>query len=170
MRHSARIILAMPATALLIGAMTSCWSGDSDGGEGPKVSPVISRMPVSTDYDTVPLPSTAPPSGALVVVRSMADPAQDGEHVAFEYDGFTIQACTVSDESANKDACVPQIGVQTIRSYKEGGATTTYTVSSKDALPTEAEDAVAFFATAPLTRMPEWVPGYAETTLKEYYG
>lgn len=142
----------------------------SQHGDDHEEKTLSDRLPELKKYRDIPLPVTAPPSGALVLARSFADPQNDGQHIAFQYPGFTVQACTVRKTSNEPDACTPQSGASTIRTVDEARLTTLFTVSSKGSLPTEARKVVEFFETAPLERRPAWMSTYAEEMIEEYYG
>ncbi len=95
----------------------------------------------------------------------MSDPANDGQHILFQYPGFTIQACALTSTAERRDACKPQQTATTIRTVTERNVRTTITVSTKhgDQTPTsEQDDIVGFFESAPLTNRPAWLPAYSD--------
>lgn len=154
---------------VLMGATGGCGSSDATdagasagGGEAPALA----------DYGHIPLPTAAPPPGAIIHAVNFADPAASGQHIAFQYQGFTIQACYRQASVAASDACLPQQGVSIFRTEKSLDAETLFTVSTKNdaALPRDAATALQFFKTADLAARPAWLPGYAADELAKLTG
>ena len=154
---------------VLVGATGGCGSSDApDGG----ASAGGGEAPVLADYAQIPLPTTAPPPGAIIHAASYADPSASGQDIAFQYQGFTIQACWRQLSVADPDACLPQQGVSIFRTVKSLDAETLFTVSTKNdaALPSDAATALQFFKTADLAARPAWLPGYAADELAKLTG
>lgn len=155
-RHSMpRWPLVLP---LMAATLVAC-SGKADTPEPASTSPAVA------DYAQILLPRTAPPEGAIVRVVTMANPADDGQHILLQYPGFTIQACALSSTAKHRDACEPHQSASTIRTETAGDVRTTISVSTKqgDETATSEQDAIVrFFEAAPLTNGPEWLPAYSE--------
>jgi hypothetical protein len=153
---------------VLVGATGACGSSEATdaGGSGGVEAPPLA------DYAHIPLPTTAPPPGAIIHAVNFADPAASGQHIAFQYQGFTIQACWRRLSVAASDACLPQQGVSIFRTEKSLDAETLFTVSTKNdtALPGDAATALQIFKTADLAARPAWLPGYAADELAKLTG
>ncbi len=97
--------------------------------------------------------------------RSFADPVASGQHLSFEYDGFTVQMCTRNIRLSNSDACEPQSTAEVIRRIRGSRYVTVYTVSSK--VEAAQKTTVEFFARAEVSVDPPWIADYAEDALRE---
>jgi hypothetical protein len=155
------------AGAMVIG-VSGCGT-DDESAIDPKL--VAHYTPALADYRDVPLPTEAPPKGALVQATSFADPAASGQHIAFQYPGFTVDACTVKRGVSDNDACEAQDTSQLIRTEDRGKFLTTYTVSTKfgEHLPKAARTAVTFFKDSALETRPTWMSEYVDSELKERF-
>ena len=124
------------------------------------------------EYDSIPLPTSPPPPGAIVDTVSFADPAASGQHIAFQYQGFTIRACWRETSLSRPDACLPQQGVSIFRTVRSDDAETLFTVSTKNGadLPAEADPTLRFFKTARLAARPSWLPDYVARELAKLVG
>lgn len=128
-----------------------------------------SYRPHLADYDRVPLPAHRPPSGALVNASNYADASLSGQHIAFDYNGFTISACTRFVGVSELDSCKPQADVTVFRRIATAKTVTTYAVSAKD--PTKVRSRIVdFFRTTDVTIRPPWMSAYAESSIKKVFG
>jgi hypothetical protein len=159
------IVAAVMAGVGAIAAVASC-GHDSD--ESNDALRAWSSIP--GDYSYVALPTDAPPEGALVRVTKYSDPEASGQHVAFEYQALTIQACSIRIASASNDACQPQSTAHVFRTIKQEGVVTTYAVSTKaEDLPEDANAPIQFFDSAAVTFKPDWLPQYAQHEYERRY-
>jgi len=132
----------------------------------------VGEVPPLAEYDSIPLPTSPPPPGGIVDTVSFADPAASGQHIAFQYQGFTIQACWRDTSLSAPDACRPQSSMSMFRTVKSDDAETLFTVSTKNEadLPAEAASTVQFFKTADLAARPAWLPDYVARELAKLAG
>jgi len=130
------------------------------------------EVPPLAEYDSIPLPTSPPPPGAIVAITSFADPAASGQHIAFQYQGLTIHACWREMSVSAPDACLPQSSMSLFRTVKSDDAETLFTVSTKNEadLPAEAASTVQFFKTADLAARPAWLPDYVARELAKLVG
>jgi len=163
-RRSGVSALGVSVLSALVGATAGCGSSTAiDGG----AASAAGEVPHVADYGHIPLPTTAPPPGAIVDTASYADPDASGQDIAFQYQGFTIQACWRQLSVADPDACLPQQGISIFRTVNSLDAETLFTVSTKNgaALPDDAAATLRFFRTSDLAARPGWLPGYAADEL-----
>ena len=159
-----RPFMSWSALTLLVPLAAATLVACSTGEDRPEPS-ATATTPAVADYAQILLPRTAPPEGAVVRVVTMADPANDGQHILLQYPGFTIQACALSSTAKTRDACKPQETATTIRTATAGDVRTTISVSTKqgdETLTGAQDDIVGFFESAPLTNRPDWLPAYSE--------
>jgi len=155
----------------LLGSLAACGSsGPPDAVDRPGGSDGSSREVVPIEeYDSIPLPATPPPAGALVDTVNFANPATNPQQIAFEHQGYTINACWRDSQVSAPDECLSDLGPEPFRTVKTDHFVTVYTASTKDLsdLPAGAESPVQFFKTADLVLRPSWVQDYAARELAE---
>jgi hypothetical protein len=134
----------------------------ADGHQAP--APTGQGTPELAQYDQIPLPSTAPPAGALVVTAGWADPRTQGQSISFQYNGFTIGVCAITPTTTVAGACAMQPGQQVFRNVHLQGTHVLFSTYSKldpADLPAEQSAALQFFKSADLVVRPDWMPAYA---------
>lgn len=107
---------ALGTSFALLLLTTAC----GEAGPGIVAAPqsILREAPSLSDYRAIPLPVTAPPTGAHVHAVNFAHPDASGQHLSFEYQGFTINTCWRDLAVSDPDACLPQIGVSTFRTIR----------------------------------------------------
>jgi hypothetical protein len=151
---------AAVAAVVTVGAIAG--SDDEDRGTGH----VIPTLGPIAGYRHVALPVTAPPDGALVHVTQSGDFDEHGEQVAFQYNGYSIDVCTVSRTRAEPTACQaqPGEGSSVVRTFRNGDYVTRVFAYGKFGEPAvgSISEAVALFRTAALAERPSWLDDYAK--------
>jgi hypothetical protein len=118
-------------------------------------------------WDHIPLPITPPPDGAITEATRYADEdASVIQAIAFQYNGYTIDLCTLSTTGPDPTWCDPQpgMGPSVIRKFRNSHYITSISAYGKDpTTPTGATaDAVWLFRNAPLEAQPTWLVEYAQ--------
>lgn len=129
--------------------------------------------PSPQDYAAIPLPIAEPPAGAYLAGAAAARPDRDGYQLSFEYNGYTIDACTRDERTASSYACVPQSAEKPLRTVRNGPLTTTYRASTKfdDPIADPAHRRIVeFFRDAPLAPHPAWIHHYVERQIAKDFG
>ena len=168
-RRSGVRVLGVSVCCALVGATAGCGRSTATDAGVPTVG---GEAPPLADYSHIPLPTSAPPPGAIVHAVSFADPSASGQDIAFQYQGFTIQACWRQISLSDTDACLPQQGDSIFRTLKSQDAETLFTVSTKNfaALPEGAATAVQFFKSSELAPRPSGRPDYVASEFGKLVG
>lgn len=159
--------LAIALGLLVVGGFTvgRLAMAHADGHQGtPATGPAGQDVPELAQYNQIPLPTSAPPAGALVVTAGWADPRTQGQSISFQYNGFTIGVCAVTPTTTAADACAMQPGQRIFRNERMDGTHVLFSTYSKldpADLPAEQSSILQFFKSADLVVRPDWVPAYA---------
>lgn len=172
-----RISIPSPAARLFVGAGTLATAvamavANSSGDDPDLARLKAAHHPDPGDYAAILLPSEPPPAGADLKALRQVGTDIVTEQMRFQYNGYTVTACSVQTAASAFDPCKEPDG-EVLRTVTAGGWRTTYSASTKFEDPVaQAGPAavVAFFRTAELVVGPDWVDEYVDGYVKELYG
>lgn len=131
-----------------------------------------SYYPALSDFAAIAMPVERPPAGAALKASSQVGTDFVTQQMMFQYNGYTVTACSVEVRASAFDPCALPPG-ETLRVADSRGWRTRYSVSSKyetGARGTGPGSVIDVFERVDLVTRPGWVRSYADAYVKELYG